>query len=161
MKKLILLTFALLASANSFADKGPEKGPVCKNPKDCEGIRPVCFNVFCEYKSKDPHSTYNACSVGTIFWKDVSDSGKEIGDNSIQGNNPDFEVECDKSRIFNSSGHRYTDFMGTRIQAQIGPWPAITLPHGALADGHRYVLSDLELGAEKYRGFCYIYTGPQ
>lgn len=122
-------------------------------------MRMTTFNVFCKYKPTDEGGRYKKCYAGAWFWKDVSKSGREIEDNSEYPLNPVFEVECDGDTVFNENGRRFTDREGTRIQAETGPYPAIILPRGALAEGRRAVPSYLELRTQTLKGSCQIYTG--
>ncbi|OFZ19478.1 MAG: hypothetical protein A2X94_09010 [Bdellovibrionales bacterium GWB1_55_8] len=128
--------------------------------KDCESVaKLVCFNLLCNYEESAPKARYRKCESAARFEKWVTGDGSEIPDISEHPLNPEFEVACDDELLFNNSAYRYTDALGTRLQAQAGPYPATLLPRGALREGHRYVLSTLELNGQTLRGHCYIYTG--
>jgi hypothetical protein len=131
-------------------------------PGGCEGgkcpSRTVCFNVHCVYAE---HDGSGPCQAAATFTKRVTGDGAETLDDSEPADDAQFEVECNDEVRFNGSAHRYTDQQGTRLQAVIGPYPAVLLPPHALRDGHRYELSALDLGKDRVRGFCYLYTGPQ
>jgi hypothetical protein len=165
MKILMGCLILFLASGSLFADDKCKDGD-----KDCQRPpREVCFNVFCTYdrdhdgkeQGHDEHDGYDKCHAGATFNKFVTDDGVEIDDDSDHDRNPKFEVECDGRPIYNNSGHRYTDWQGTRIQAIQGPYPAIVLGKGALRDTHQYSVSALELWDQTLHGYCYVYTGPQ
>jgi hypothetical protein len=97
--------------------------------------------------------------------------GGEVQDDSTDSNNPQMQVSCDGTSIFGPSGtHRFTDLLGTRIQGQMGPNPALLLPRGALhtgaehdTSGSHYSQSMLELrgedGPSRAYGKCFIWTG--
>ena len=118
--------------------------------------RTVCLNLLCNYEGEN-----QKCQAAAQLEKFVSLRGDEVEDRSEHPFHPEFEVACNDSLIYNGIGYRFTDALGTRIQAQSGPYPAILLPRGVLRDGHRYLISSLELGDENLRGYCYIYTGPR
>lgn len=165
----------LLGSGAGFASDSSDKLPPedklpesfdCKDPDNL-----TCFNIYCRYEESrhdddksdsftDSHDSYEKCRAASQFKKNVGDDGSEIEDRSYPPFNPRMAVECDGSVIYNNSAHRYTDYKGTRIQAQHGPYPAILLPKGALRDDHHYVRSVLELSDQTLKGYCYIYTGP-
>src|SRR5262249_3164778 len=116
----------------------------------------------CSYHDDGAPKEEVKCEAGAVFTKFVTDDGEEIRDISDDHTQPRFEVACDQKTLFNGSAHRFTDWAGTRIQADTGPFPAVLLPHGALKEGHRYEASALELAdGESLRGYCFIYTGPQ
>jgi hypothetical protein len=107
-----------------------------------------------------------SCTVSATFRKDVTLDGGEVQDDSNGENHPQMQVECDGRVIFGPSGaHRFTDLLGTRIQGQSGPTPAVLLPRAALhsgADGQsgsHYSQSILEVGGERARGSCFIWSG--
>jgi hypothetical protein len=135
------------------------KDGICPFP-----TKQVCFDMVCNYKSKsrdsyDPRdSQYKTCRAAVRFQKWVGVDGREVWDTSTTPFNPEFEVECDHQLIYHSAGTRFTDELGTRIQAETSPYPAILLPKGALREGHRYALSSLELDGQALRGHCYLYT---
>lgn len=121
--------------------------------------RTVCFNVACIYPD---HDGSGKCQAAAMFTKRVTADGAEIADDSGPREDVKFEVECENEVRFNGSAHRYTGRDGTRLQANIGPVPAVLLPVHALRDEHRFELSALDLGKEEMlRGYCYLYTGPQ
>jgi hypothetical protein len=132
--------------------------------KDCPPVPPplpprqVCFNLVCNYDKGDGPG-YGKCQAAATFTKWVEADGSEIQDNSDSPQNPQFEVECDEQVLFNSSGRRFTDEQGTRIQAETGPYPSLLLPVRSLEDTHRYVLSSLELTNQTLSGYCYIWSG--
>jgi hypothetical protein len=144
----------------------------CKVP-----TRDVCFNLVCHYdfdedvKISGDEDHIRHCTAASTFRKDVTLEGGEVADDSGRedDNNPTLEVSCNGRKIWGNSAHRYTDLLGTRIQGQTGPNPAITLPRGELHSGpdHRsgshYSRSTLELDlGEKVvraKGSCFIWTG--
>jgi hypothetical protein len=123
----------------------------CQRP-----VHPVCFNVFCTYERD-----HKRCQSASKFTHFVTDDGQEVWNNSSPPFNPSFEVECDGRQLYSGSAHRYTDYLGSRIQAIPGPYPAIVLPRDSLRDVRHYVESSLEFTNERLAGSCYIYTGPQ
>ena len=158
---LLILPLALPAAADDH-DKGECKDHSCEPPQPPRPPRPICLNVFCNYREDGAPNDSVKCEAGAVFEKLVTDDGEEIHDNSENLSNPRFEVACDKKTLFNGSAHRFTDAAGTRIQAEIGPYPAVVLPRHALREGHRYEASVLELaGGATLHGYCFIYTGPQ
>lgn len=115
------------------------------------------FNVFCRFpEKKDSRPT---CTAAARFKKLVDHDGREILDYSESSNNPRFQVECDGVALYNDGSRRFTDYKGTRIQAESGPYPAILLPEESLAYGRRRVSSRLELLDRTLEGDCYIYIG--
>jgi hypothetical protein len=150
----VLGLVAILAGGTALADVRPGE---CEGGK-CQPPRTVCFNVECVYADHDG----SKCQAAAVFSKQVTADGEEILDDSGPGEDATFEVACDDQVQFNGSAHRYTDRDGTRLQAVIGPFPAVLLPAHALREGHRYELSALDLGKEQsLRGYCYLYTGAQ
>ncbi|MGZ6371569.1 MAG: hypothetical protein ACXWPM_12505, partial [Bdellovibrionota bacterium] len=124
-----------------------------------------CFNIVCDYRadhdSDDRDGPFHQCRAASVFKKLVTEQGEEIRDRSSFPNNPALDVQCDGRTVFNNSARRFTDDLGTRIQAEEGPYPAILLPRGVLTDRHQYSVSQLELEGQSLSGFCYVYTGPQ
>jgi hypothetical protein len=158
--KLTLASLLLLQTLANASEDGKDPGKPHHEP--------VCFNLICKYSSKSPREgmppsfdTPTTCRAAAVFTKDVTLDGGEILDTSDPNSNPDFEVECDEHVIFNDRAHRYTDIMGTRIQALTGPYPALLLPRGALRDTRGYIHSSLDLDGRILSGYCYLYTGPQ
>jgi hypothetical protein len=129
--------------------------------------RSVCFNVFCTFQRQDAgtqgESTghYQKCQVASTFTHWVTGDGNEVWDNSTDSFNPAFEVQCDNEVIYNGSAHRYTDYLGTRLQAIPGPYPAVDLPKDSLREIRHYSDASLEFADQSLQGTCYIYTGPQ
>jgi len=171
MKQLILLGVLSLslalssafAQAADAADVGiKDTCPNCTPP-----TKPVCFNLMCHYESDGP--TDKSCTASSTFIKNVTIDGGEVVDDSASPNNPTFEVSCDATTIYNNSSYRYTDLLGTRIQGQEGPDPALLLPRGELhsaaagTNGGHYSDSILELsgpdGFHRVHGQCFIWTG--
>jgi hypothetical protein len=151
----LLIFFGLMISNLVIADDCKDKDKNCPVPK-----KVVCFNILCNYQKRhDEKGKYESCRSAAKFQKWVAEDGREVRDNSARPYNPRFEVECDYMTIFNNSANRYTDRLGTRIQAKKGPYPATLLPRGALHEGHGYSLSALEVEGQILRGHCYIYTG--
>ncbi|OFZ19480.1 MAG: hypothetical protein A2X94_09020 [Bdellovibrionales bacterium GWB1_55_8] len=190
---------ALISSPMSFtfADEGRDQqnpGPVQgpgqdqntgegQHPGNCPGrnctppTKSVCFNLVCHYdfqqhiqgEEQQNGSGLKSCKVAARFDKLVTIDGGEVTDDSIHPDNPELEVSCDDKLVYNNSARRFTDLLGTRIQGQMGPHPAITLPRGALhagsgeTSGRHIAPSVLELdtgrGFERARGTCYIWTG--
>lgn len=156
-----LSAFGLLLSALIAQGNDQVSGSGCDG-KNCKKIKNSCFNVYCSFKKDkdDKNNEEYSCQAAAQFDKAIFEDGKEVEDNSDVSNNPTFEIECKDNKIFNGTAHRYTDSQGTRIQAQVGPFPALVLPRGALHDGHGYAVTVLELGDVSLRGSCYLYTGP-
>lgn len=152
----ILGALLLLQSGNASAEGGG-----CQYGNCPDGARTVCFNVVCNYEKEGTGRGFNRCQAAARFLKNVTASGGEIKDRSETPFNPEFEVQCDGRVLFNNAAHRYTDALGTRLQAETGPFPAVLLPQNSLRDFHSYVISALELRDQALRGFCYVYTGPQ
>lgn len=143
--------------------------------QDCEvKTKEVCFNLVCFYESKKLSDDrddwgFKKCKVASTFKKKVTLDGGEVEDDSYHENNPQLEVDCDGQRIFNNSARRFTDLLGTRIQGETGPFPAISLPRGALHgnfphdSGYHVSPSVLEVEGDKHKerlkGKCHIWTG--
>jgi hypothetical protein len=164
-KLALFISLTMLAATAALAD-GPntnDKGE-CHQGK-CDPPAPpkkVCLNVFCSYQKDGEHGKFEKCEAAAVFEKWVTAEGNEIWDNSAEPFNPDFEVSCDDRVLFNGTAHRYTDYLGTRIQALRGPYPALLLPRGVLQEGHRYEKSALEFpDGHSMRGYCFVYTGAQ
>lgn len=155
-----------LGSSSAFAGD-PHQNPSC--PDCTDPTREVCFNLMCHYEFKNEYGSPKNCTVSSTFTKNVTVDGGEVQDDSSVGNNPRLDISCDNEKIFNNSAHRFTDLLGTRIQGQTGPSPAVLLPRGALHSGQEgqsgshYSKSILELdnGREFVRanGKCFIWTG--
>lgn len=179
MRSFVVLGILAMALGSSFAfandggqqgggqqDGGQQGGPGC--PDCAPETEEACFNLVCNYEF-EPSSGVRKCSVASTFVKDVTKDGGEVVDNSDWKNNPIFEVSCDGEKIFNNRARRFTDLLGTRIQGESGPTPAILLPRGQLhtsADGQgggHYSRSVLELdnghGFIRGKGSCFIWTG--
>jgi hypothetical protein len=154
---LLAAVMASIAIVHSDARSDEEFVERCK---DCDPPKEVCFNVYCNYAREDRYG-FEKCKAVSVFKKLVAADGDEIQDVSRRPQNPQLAIECDSRVIFNNSGRRYTDYLGTRIQAETGPYPAILLPKHALEEGRRYVNSSLELDGQFLKGYCYLYTGPQ
>jgi hypothetical protein len=175
MRKLTYLAiFAVaLAAGAARADDG--------GGDDCDGIhcrprtRDVCFNVVCHYDLDrdlgdrgDGHDEGRHCKVAAEFVAPVTIGGGEVTSDSDERSAPRFEVTCDGKPVYNDSAHRYTDLLGTRIQGETGPHPAITLERGALHtgpdhdSGYHQSPSTLILedeGVKVGHGTCDIWTG--
>ncbi len=166
MKKMIFLgVLALTLGATAARADDDCQGPNCKPP-----TKDVCFNLLCNYECGDHDGNHEkSCTVSSTFVKAVTLDGGEVEDNSESPNNPTLELSCDGKVLFNNSAYRYTEGLGTRIQGQEGPTPAITLPRGELHStsvgqgGGHYSPSTLEFqsseGFEKLRGSCFIWAG--
>jgi hypothetical protein len=150
---------------NSGDDHRHCPGPDCK-PKTKE----VCFNLVCYYNDHKQPEGYKNCRAAATFTKDVTLDGGEVEDDSNHKNNPQLEVSCGGSTLFfNNSARRFTNLLGTRIQGETGPFPAVLLPRGALHSGADNTSGDhtspsvLELDTGSYltrsKGFCHIWTG--
>ncbi len=154
----------VVLGAGSFAYANPCPEGNCE-PKTKE----ECFNLVCHYKNKREHGGFERCRAAATFVKDVTLDGGEVRDDSNKRNHPSFEVVCDSTPIYNNGAYRFTDLLGTRIQAQTGPHPAITLPRGALHSGTdgtsgdhispSILEVDTENGVDRLHGQCYIWTG--
>ena len=170
MRKHVALLAGLFALTsglgNAFADD--EHHPPCR---DCQDpTRETCFNLVCHYEFEG-EGTPRHCTASTIFNKAVTRDGGEVQDDSNLSNNPRLEVSCDDKVVFANSARRYTDLLGTRIQGQTGPTPAILLPRGTLhsgsegSNGGHYSRSILEIDTGQHflrgKGKCFIWTGPQ
>jgi hypothetical protein len=157
MLKLCIYTMTIsLVLCVSFANADDKN---CKNG-NCHPPRPICFNVFCTFQ-REGTGPYEKCQVASTFVHLVNDDGSEFLDNSSDSNSPVFEVQCDNEVVYNSSAHRYTDYLGTRIQAIPGPYPAVVLPKDSLQEIRHYSDASLEFADQRLNGTCYIYTGPQ
>lgn len=159
--KTIRLTvwILVLLCAGTAASHASPPG-FCKDDKDCHRTRPVCFNLFCSFQRQE-EGKFERCEVASTFTQLVTEEGWEVRENSEEPFNPTFEVKCDHEVVFNGKGHRYTDHLGTRIQAIPGPFPAIVMPRNALREERHYSEASLEFDRERLDGFCYVYTGPQ
>ena len=163
----------MVTSSLVWADEDCRDGHHCK-PKTKE----TCFNLVCHYDLRERDRDHandrdrdhtRHCTVASVFKKDVTRDGGEVRDDSDDKNNPTLEVTCDGMKIYNNSSRRSTDLLGTRIQGQTGPSPAILLSRGELhtgADGQsggHYANSSLELDTgtefERGSGQCFIWTG--
>jgi hypothetical protein len=151
----VIMLSSLIASSPARSEE-----ELVEKCKDCEPPHEICFNAYCNY-ARDDRYGFEKCRAVSVFKKLVNADGSEIFDVSRRPNNPQFAVECDGRAIFNNSARRYTDYMGTRIQAETGPYPAILFPKRALSDGRGYVASSLELDGQILKGYCYLYTGAQ
>lgn len=164
------------AEVSASSDVGVERDR-CSSRENCrDETREVNFNLMCNYDfghhlvvNDDGHYA-RSCTVSATFRKNVTMDGGEVQDDSNDMNNPQMQVECDGSVIFGPSGaRRFTDLLGTRIQGQTGPTPAILLPRAALhsgaegQSGSHYSESTLEVrapsGLERARGSCFIWSG--
>ncbi len=167
MHKLALIGMMSLAmsSMNAFADEHPcPPGGPCEVP-----VKETCFNVVCEFSNEHAPEGMQNCRAAAVFNKNVTTTGGEVADDSTASNNPTFEVTCNGVPLFNNSAHRYTDLLGTRIQGETGPHPAISLPRGALhtgpngSAGYHVSPSRLEIdsvdGHAYSSGKCSIWTG--
>lgn len=160
-----VLSFLICASLPGLA--GFTKAAQADDNKDCKNgncpqpTRPVCFNLVCSFQKDGHDGPYEKCTVASTFTHLVTEDGSEVWNNSEGSFNPVFEVQCDNEVIYNGSGHRYTDYLGTRIQAIPGPYPGMDLPPGSLREVRHYSDSTLEFLDQKLTGTCYIYTGPQ
>ncbi len=177
MRTLILGVFAAVAlspgmvQAQDAAPTPTDHNPPghCPDGRCRPETRETCFNLVCYYKNPHNPEGYKNCKVSAKFDKRVTLGGGEVSDDSSQRNNPEFEVQCDNSIIFNNSARRFTDALGTRIQGETGPHPAITLPRGELHTGADGTSGDhvspsiLELDIDSYQlrteGSCYIWSG--
>ncbi len=149
-------------AAEDHAGKGGKEGKGACKGKDCAPEHEICLNVFCSFHGKDGDHDQDGemCEAAAVFQKEVDPDGDEIHDSTASPHNPAFAVACEHRTIFQGPAHRYTDDMGTRLQAEAGPFPAVILPPGALHEGHREVPALLELSGErKVPGSCQIYTG--
>lgn len=174
MKEYICLALAVLAvPASAFSresvrppsgrdqrgDRGrQERSPRWPEEQEEQAKRSIVFNVFCRFYKEHARGNKPICYAGARFNKAVGAHGGEVFDDSAYPESPQFEVECEGSTIHNSAGQRYTDRVGTRIQAETGPYPAIVLPSGALRDRRQRVDSELELRDATYSGDCFLYT---
>ena len=182
----LIVTISAVGSL-SFADEGPgqqspgqDEHPGQGHPRCPDGncnppTKSICFNLVCHYNfpgegpDQGQHREGKSCKVAARFEKLVTIDGGEVTDDSTHPNNPELEVSCDNKMVYNNSAHRFTDLLGTRIQGEMGPHPAITLPRGALhagageSSGSHVAASVLELdtgrGFERARGTCFIWTG--
>jgi len=181
-----LLTLLSFYSPLSLAGDGegpPEGGrPPCRGDHCRVPTREECFNLVCDYEFEHDvvindgnggggNHRARRCTVAAKFNKNVTIDGGEVQDDSTDSNNPQMQVSCDGTSIFGPSGtHRFTDLLGTRIQGQMGPNPALLLPRGALhtgaehdTSGSHYSQSMLELrgedGPSRAYGKCFIWTG--
>ena len=164
-----------LVSLSAFADDedmGRCPGPDCKVK-----TKKVCFNLQCTYgdhheneTSIDPEGGHDRnCRAAATFVKAVTKDGGEVSDDSNSHNNPRFEVKCGKDSLTDNSARRFTTLLGTRIQREQGPFPAILLPRGALHSGSdnlagfHVAKSVLEVDTghkvKHLHGTCYIWTG--
>lgn len=119
-------------------------------------VRRVVFNIFCHHERSQ--GTFKKCDSAARFSKQVNGSGSERLDESSFSRHALFVVECDGDTIFDGKARRFMDSGGTRIQPDLGPFPAIVLPAGSLANGHRRIDSWLELRDSIVHGSCYLYT---
>ncbi|MDR3607190.1 MAG: hypothetical protein P4M08_07410 [Oligoflexia bacterium] len=173
MKKFVLLGILALSfgSIAAKADDHPCPGPDCRPP-----TKDVCFNLMCIYNSEDHIADHDdkSCTVASTFVKEVTLDGGEViddsdRDDSDRDNVTTLEVSCGGKVLFDNSAYRHTDLLGTRIQGQEGPTPAITLPRGELhtvesgQGGGHYSWSTLEFQTEErfkhLDGSCFIWAG--
>ncbi len=179
MRSLVIGVFAAFALAPGMvlaqSGAGAPRPIPTSPPSHCPDgrcrpeTRETCFNLVCYYSNPQNPVGYQSCKVSAKFDKRVTIGGGEVQDDSFQRNNPEFEVECDNSVLFNNSARRFTDALGTRIQGESGPHPAITLPRGALHSGADGTSGDhvspstleLDVGSSLLRtsGSCFIWTG--
>jgi hypothetical protein len=164
---VLCLSVSTVFTGSAFADNGDQDHPpTC--PHCTPETKPACFNVVCHYEM-EYESAYHKCTAATKFTKAITLDGGEVVDNSNGENNPTLEVSCDGHVIYNNNARRFTDMLGTRIQGESGPVPAILLPRGELhtgADGQgggHYSSSVIELddpsGFTRGKGKCFIWTG--
>lgn len=148
-----VLLVAFSASA-VMADGGHHRCPKGSNcfPKK----REACFTAFCSFQDLNQPPGFQNCRAAATFNKAVTVTGGEVVDDSDPSNNPQFEVVCDDSVIYNNSALRFTDLLGTRIQAEAGPYPALLLPRGALHSGANFTS-----GNHSSQGVLLLDTGNQ
>jgi hypothetical protein len=157
-------------SAMAHDDDDNNHGGHCPGGRPCEPKKKdVCFNVQCDFYNADNPVGFRSCKAAARFHKNVTRDGGEIQDDSNSSNNPEFEVNCEGVQLYNNSSHRYTDLLGTRIQGQSGPFPAILLPRGSLHSGANGTSGDhvspsileIDSGSRIVRtyGSCHIWTG--
>ena len=163
--KRFVLAFTLVAlqgAVPAFADDCPNG--------NCEPrTRETCFNIQCTFENPNAPAGYQRCEVSAVFDKKVTLGGGEVRDDSSQRDNPEFQVTCDGSSVFNNSARRFTDLLGTRIQGETGPHPSLSLPRGALhtgahgGAGSHYSPAALELNVLgqwiRTGGTCFIWSG--
>ena len=92
------------------------------------------------------------------FEKMVTIQGGEYADSSAYPFNPLFEIEANGSWIQKGYGLRFTEILGTRIQSEIGSYPALVLPRGALNAYPHSVDGKLELGFSTVAAKCFIFS---
>jgi hypothetical protein len=167
-----VLAFAL-GSAPVRADGGggSDDGHHC--PDCVPETRDVCFNLVCHYDFDEDHGPadheHHHCTAAATFTKAVTLDGGEVADNSHEGSNPALNISCDDHEYDPRPARRFTGLLGTRIQGETGPTPAILLPRGELHTGPgdqnsgHYSKSILELDADhgfkRGDGSCFIWTG--
>lgn len=141
--------FTLFFINPSFADD------ISKNKNDTDKLR--CFTIYCLYHKKaDDRFGHSKCRAISTFKKWVGKGGQELEDDSSPPMNPSLDIECDGKVIYGDSSVRFTNRMGTRIQAAPGPFPALLLPRDSLHDGHFYNFSFLQLESQTLSGQCFI-----
>lgn len=177
MRMMIVLSALVLSLGASVSMASEAMDPHRPDPHHpgCPGhgceekTKDVCFNVVCYYHNPQNPPGYKSCRAAAKFQKDVTLSGGEVEDDSNVKNNPELEVSCENTVLYNNSSNRFTNLLGTRFQGQTGPFPAVLLPRGALhsgsngSSGNHTSSSILEIdsthGQLKAQGSCYIWTG--
>jgi hypothetical protein len=174
VKKMRFFAFAGVAlslfAPSAFAE--PDSLPDCPPGRACRvPSKEVSFNLVCYYNDRHNPEGYENCKAAAKFQKDVTTDGGEVADDSTFKDNPQLEVSCGHSTLFNNSARRFTDLLGSRIQGETGPHPAITLPRGALHSGSDRTSGDhvssstleIDIGTKLLRtqGICYIWSGVQ
>ncbi|MGZ3687414.1 MAG: hypothetical protein ACXVBW_03900 [Bdellovibrionota bacterium] len=170
MKRYAWIALIALSLGSSFAFADEDHGHDCDDGHCEVPTKEVCFNLVCYYNNEHNPEKFKSCKFASTFRKKVTIDGGEVVDDSHFGNNPTIDLECDGKDLYPGSARRFTDLLGTRIQGEAGPHPAITLPRGALHSGSEdnragdhQAPSTLELdsGYEVLRtkGTCYIWTG--
>lgn len=168
-----VLAFALGAAparADGIAGGGDDDHHHCPhcNPETKE----VCFNLVCHYDFDEDHDQDHHrrhCTAAATFKKRVTEQGGEVSDNSKPEDDVKLEVKCEDDHFDPRPGRRFTDLLGTRLQGEQGPTPAILLPRSELHTGPgdknsgHYSKSVLELdtnkGFRRGEGECFIWTG--
>src|SRR6185437_2215779 len=113
MRGFALIALVLIAAFSPAIARADGGGGDCHG-NDCHPkTRTVCFNLVCYYSSRDERDgDFHSCKASSRFYKEVTEDGGEVDDNSRPGNNPQLVVSCDeKPPLFNNEAYRFTGLL--------------------------------------------------
>src|SRR6185437_12017342 len=113
MRGLALIGLVLITASSAIGAVGARAdggGGDCHG-NDCHPKTDrTCFNLVCYYTSRDDRDgDFHSCKATSRFFKDVTEDGGEVADDSGPGDNPTLVVSCDeKPPLYNNSSYRFT-----------------------------------------------------